>query len=83
MPIDDDMTAMLREVNELTQAYRSEIADLGGIASEISNLGSFAPEFGTAALGCATGVATSIAVPTSDNEVNYRPAVQQWAVCTP
>ena len=73
MPIDDDMNNILREANELTQAYRSEIADLG----------SFAPELGTAVLGYATDVAASIAVPTFNSEVNYCPAVQQWAVCTP
>lgn len=35
MPIDDDMNNLLRETNELTQAYRSEIADLGLLGSEI------------------------------------------------
>lgn len=73
MPIDDDMNDLLREANELTQALRSEISDLG----------SFASELGTASPGCATCVATSIAVPIFDNEVNHCPAVQQWAVCTP
>ncbi len=75
MPIDDDMNNLLHEANELTQAYRSEIA----------NLGSFASEFGAAALGHATGVAVATAFPcdTFEPEVNHRPAVQQWPVCTP
>lgn len=79
------MNDMLRKANELNQAYCSEIADLGGFASEIANFGSFDSEFGAAALGHATGVAVSIAVPcnTFVPEVNHCPAVQQWAVCTP
>ncbi len=37
MPIDDDMNGLLREANELNQAYLSEIAELGALAPEIGS----------------------------------------------
>lgn len=73
MPIGEEMNTMLREANEAYQDFRSEL----------SNLGMSTADFGAAALGHVTGVATSVAVPAFESEVNHRPAVQQWPVCTP